>query len=259
MMKKWMLLIALPITILGITACSSITEEQKKYTGEWTYCGDQDYQRYPFWPDASKNKFIFNEDGTWKFGQSTGKWGGEKENGTIIQNELDLNITEWKIFSNYSDQITGVEAKIISIKGVKCLKISLLYTYQGFGTMDHSTEGVQVVDKEYSDFVEYYFAKSASDAKKITDFLTEEEFAMQVEDFNERLSEMEGDEAYRWKERLVEVSDKKKLIEAYEFYESKGKINKKQKKFLQLLRGDLNIDTLEAQEMRKIVEEQEVY
>jgi uncharacterized protein (TIGR02145 family) len=255
-MRKTLLSFIVPIATFLLASCSSITDEQEKHIGIWTFCYTTNIGSEAFWSAPDKDKFELNKNGTWNYGKSSGRWGGQIENGEELPtNEINLNIHDWNINAHFANQITGVEGRIISVEGVECLKISLIFSYQDLGLMDHSTQGAILVNKQYSSSVSYYFAKSASDGEKVDDFFSEKIHKLIVDEWNIKLMGMEKGKASDWSEIIsgLSHSEKESLKGAFDFYDKKGKLNSVQEKFLQLLKGNLTIESLSEEETKKEV------
>ncbi|MEN9997590.1 MAG: hypothetical protein RI922_580 [Bacteroidota bacterium] len=254
MLKKYALLFIIPISLIITSSCSNLTKEQTKYAGEWTFCYMHDFNKPPFWSNPQKNKFKLNEDGTWSFGESSGTWGGGESFPGAVMVEIDLHFGEWKVSSQYSHQITGVEGKIVTIDGIKCLRISLLYTYEGWGTVEDPTNGVSAVsDKQYSESVEYYFTKNSSDGKKVIQFFEEEQLKSTLEDVTEDLENLSGDDYLSWEyfvDNYVPKEKEAEIKKSLEYANKKGLATPKHKKLYKLLKGDLTIDQLKIEETK---------
>ena len=164
-----------------ITSCSRISDDAEKYVGEWKFCHTNDDEQNPFWQKESVLTFLLKQNGDWILGmdKGQGQWGNNAKN---IGKVCDLDFDESKVNSPHGNQIQYLSASIIELQGIKVLDFKVDFSYEGWGTFDHSTEGATVTSsKKYNANVHYYYVKTSDENLKLSKFFKEELFKEEFE------------------------------------------------------------------------------
>ena len=233
--------------LLLITSCNSISDDAEKFVGEWKFCYiDREPEQNNYWLEKDVQTISLKKNGKWILGNKdhcNGKWGNNvKKLGEVY----DLNFNDVDaIFS--PDAFIG---RIIDIHGIKVLDFTLNYTTEGFGTFDHSTQGVTVTqNKKYYNSINYYFVKTDDENLKIREYfnvevlfnsITENLKTYKVKRWTSGgLNSAEGDIDFDYGGGTTfQKINKNKWIDALNFGIKAGKANEKHKKLLEIIKSN---------------------
>jgi hypothetical protein len=224
-----------------IISCSRISDDAKKFAGEWKFCLTNDNEQDPFWEKDKVLTFSLKENGEWVLGmdKGKGKWGKKAKN---IGEVCDLDFGKWEVSSPHANQIENLTASIIEVEGIKVLDFKVDFSYTGWGTFDHSTEGVTLTpNKNYNADVHYYFVKTLDENLKVIKHFEEEPIKKEFEKLTEilevnRMEDISLDGySLMSTQRQADTTTKNKYIDILNYGIKAGKASEKHHKLLDLI------------------------